>query len=73
MEGKKKNEKINKNLSSSFSQLLDVISFFIGFTRKKKGKYFESINCKIVALSKLKHGLKSSLVYDDRFLDRSSN
>lgn len=34
---KKKNEKINKNLSSSFSQLLDVISFFIGFTRKKKG------------------------------------
>lgn len=62
MKKEKKNKKIKKNLSSSFA-IAHNNKFFIRSDLKKGNVLKRSI----------KYGLKSSLVYDDRFLDYSSN
>lgn len=62
MKKEKKNKKIKKNLSSS-SAIAHNNKFFIRSDLKKGNVLKRSI----------KYGLKSSLVYDDRFLDYSSN
>lgn len=61
MKKEKKNKKIKKNLSSS-SAIAHNNKFFIRSDLKKGN-----------VLKRIKYGLKSSLVYDDRFLDYSSN
>lgn len=62
MKKEKRNKKIKKNLSSS-SAIAHNNKFFIRSDLKKGNVLKRSI----------KYGLKSSLVYDDRFLDYSSN